>query len=105
MKIIELSSLGADSRQGLNHDIVWRHTQHLPGGVPVLVGPATPDEAHAVLRDLAGALTTWSTEQIGIDVIIDCGRISTGLLMGALRHCLEPREALSKSGRSSCPYS
>jgi hypothetical protein len=46
--------------------------------VSVLVGPATPDEAHAVLRDLAGALTTWSTEQTEIDVIIDCGRIPPG---------------------------
>lgn len=74
-----LSSLAADSRRGLDDDAVWRHAQHLPGGVPVLVGPATPDEAHAVLRDLAGALTTWSTGQTEIDVIIDCGRIPTGL--------------------------
>ncbi len=70
-----LSSLAADSRRGLDDDAVWRHAQHLPGGVSVLVGPATPDEAHAVLRDLAGALGTWSTEQTEIDVIIDCGRM------------------------------
>lgn len=70
-----LSSLAAESRRGLDDDAVWRHVQHLPGGVPVLVGPATPDEAYAVLRDLAGALTTWATEQMEIDVIIDCGRI------------------------------
>jgi MinD-like ATPase involved in chromosome partitioning or flagellar assembly len=74
-----LSSLAADSRRGLDDDAVWRHTQHVPGGVPVLVGPATPDEAHAVLRDLAGALTTWSRKQTEIDVIIDCGRIPPGL--------------------------
>lgn len=74
-----LSSLAAESRRGLDDDSVWRHAQHLPGGVPVLVGPATPDEAHAVLRDLAGALTTWATEQTEIDVIIDCGRIPPGL--------------------------
>jgi MinD-like ATPase involved in chromosome partitioning or flagellar assembly len=73
-----LSSLAADSRRGLDDDAVWRHAQHLPGGVPVLVGPATPDEAHAVLRDIADALTVWSTEQIEIDVIIDCGRIPPG---------------------------
>jgi MinD-like ATPase involved in chromosome partitioning or flagellar assembly len=74
-----LSSLAADSRRGLDDDVVWRHAQYLPGGVPVLVGPATPDEAHAVLRDIADALTAWSTEQIEIDVIIDCGRIPPGL--------------------------
>jgi hypothetical protein len=32
-----------------------------------------------VLRDLAGTLTTWATEQTEIDVIIDCGRIPPGL--------------------------
>jgi hypothetical protein len=32
-----------------------------------------------VLRDIADALTTWSTGQTEIDVIIDCGRIPTGL--------------------------
>lgn len=74
-----LSSLAADSRRGLDDDAVWRHTQYLPGGVAVLVGPAIPDEAHAVLRDIADALTTWSTDQTEIDVIIDCGRIPTGL--------------------------
>jgi len=74
-----LSSLAADSRQGLDDDAVGRHTQHLPGGVPVLVGPATPDEAHAVLRDITDALTVWSTEQTEMDVIIDCGRIPPGL--------------------------
>jgi hypothetical protein len=73
-----LSSLAAESRRGLDGDAVWRHAQHVPGGVPVLVGPATPDEAHAVLRDLAEALNDWSTEQTEIDVIIDCGRIPQG---------------------------
>ena len=74
-----LSSLAADSRRGLDDDAVWRHVQHLPGGVPVLVGPGTPDEAQAVLADLSGALTTWFTEQTEIDVIIDCGRTPPGL--------------------------
>ncbi len=73
-----LSSLAADSRRGLDNDSVWRHTQHLPGGVPVLVGAATLDEAYAVLRDLAGSLTTWATNQAEIDVIVDCGRILPG---------------------------
>lgn len=73
-----LSSLAADSRRGLDNDSVWRHTQHLPGGVPVLVGAATLDEAHAVLRDLTPALTTWATNQTEIDVIIDCGRVLPG---------------------------
>lgn len=74
-----LSSLAADCRRGLDDDSVWRHTQYLLGGVPVLVGAATLDEAYAVLRDLTPALTKWFTNQTEIDVIIDCGRILPGL--------------------------
>lgn len=70
-----MASLAADSRRGLGDEAVWRHAQHLPGGVPVLVGPATAEEAQAVLRDLAGALARWAESQSEIDVIVDCGRI------------------------------
>jgi hypothetical protein len=70
-----ISSLTAESRRGLDDEAVWRHIQHLPGGVPVLVGPATADEAQVVLRDLSSALSAWSTDQTEIDLIIDLGRI------------------------------
>jgi hypothetical protein len=73
-----LSSLAAFARRGLDRDAVWRHVQQLPGGVPVLVGPASADEAHAVLRDLAGVLAEWSSGESGLDVIIDCGRMGPG---------------------------
>ena len=48
-----LSSLAAVGRRGLDDDVVWQHAQQLSGGVLVLVGPASADEAHAVVRDLA----------------------------------------------------
>lgn len=73
-----LSSLAADSRRGFDDDVVLRHTQYLPGGVSVLVGPGTPNEAHAVLRDVTTALIAWSSVQREFDVIIDCGRIPLG---------------------------
>lgn len=73
-----LSSLAAVARRGLDRETVWRHTQQLPGGTPVLVGPASPDEALAVLRDLAGTLAEWSSGELEIDVIVDCGRIGSG---------------------------
>jgi len=73
-----LSSLAAVARRGLDDDTVWKHAQQLPGGVGVLVGPASADEAHAVVRDLAGALATWSAAQTEVDVIVDCGRIAPG---------------------------
>ena len=71
-----LSSLAAVARKGLDEEAVWSHVQHLPGGVPVLVGPASADEAHAVLRDVAGALAGWCVTQTDVDVIVDCGRIA-----------------------------
>jgi MinD-like ATPase involved in chromosome partitioning or flagellar assembly len=73
-----LSSLAAVARRGLDEEAVWRHAQQLPGGVPVLVGPASADEAHAVGRDLAGFLAGWSTAQGGVDIIVDCGRTWPG---------------------------
>lgn len=73
-----LSSLAAVARRGLDDDLVSQHTQQLPGGVRMLVGPASADEAHAVLRDLAGAFAAWSAAQTEVDVIVDCGRIAPG---------------------------
>lgn len=73
-----LSSLAAVARRGLDDDAVWRHAQQLPGGVPVLIGPASADEAHVVLRDLAGAVAAWSAAQTDVDVVVDCGRLMPG---------------------------
>ena len=73
-----LSSLAAVARHGLDEEAVWAHVQQLPGGVRVLVGPASADEAHAVLHDVAGVLTGWCAAQTNVDVIVDCGRIARG---------------------------
>lgn len=73
-----LSSLAATARRGLDDDVVWQHAQQLPGGIPILVGPPTAEEAHAVLRDLARILADWAVADADIDVIVDCGRISPG---------------------------
>ena len=70
-----LSSLAAVARGGLDEEAVWRNVQQLPGGVPVLVGPASAEEANAVLADVAGVLADWCTTQTDVDVIVDCGRI------------------------------
>lgn len=73
-----LSSLAAGSRRGLDQETAWLNVQHLPGGVPVFVGPATSDEARVVLADVFGALSAWSSPHDEIDVIIDCGRLTAG---------------------------
>ena len=69
-----LSSLAAVARRGLDEEAVWRHAQQLPGGVAVLVGPASADEAQVVLRDVGGVLAGWCAAQTDVDVIVDCGR-------------------------------
>jgi MinD-like ATPase involved in chromosome partitioning or flagellar assembly len=71
-----LSSLAAVARSGFDETTVRRHVQELPGGVAVMVGPASAEEAHAVLRDVAGPLAAWCATQDGLDVVIDCGRTS-----------------------------
>ena len=71
-----LSSLAAAARNGLDEEAVWTHVQQLPGGVGVLVGPGSADEAQAVLRDVAGVLAGWCVAQSDVDVIVDCGRIA-----------------------------
>jgi Flp pilus assembly CpaE family ATPase len=73
-----LFSLAAVARGGLDEDAVWPHAQQLPGGVRVLVGPASGDEAHAVLRDVVGLLAGWAAAQSEVDIIVDCGRIAPG---------------------------
>lgn len=71
-----VASLAAAARSGgLTDELVWEHVQRLPGGLPVLVGPPSPDEAYAVLRDVAGELAGWSESQRDVDVIVDGGRI------------------------------
>ena len=70
------SSLAAAARRGLDHDSLWENAQRLPGGLAVLVGPASPEEAHAVWRDLASELTAWSGAHPETDVIVDGDRVA-----------------------------
>ena len=73
-----LASLAAVARRGLDAEVLWQHAQLLPGGVPVLVGPPSADQAHVVLRDLAAYLAEWCADNPEVDVIADCGRLAPG---------------------------
>ena len=73
-----LASLASVARRGLDTELAWRHAQKLPGGLPVLVGPPSAEQAHAVLRDLARVLADWCVTERDVDVIVDCGRIAPG---------------------------
>ena len=44
----------------------------------MLVGPPSPDQAYAVLRDLVSALADWCAGSTEVDVIADCGRLAPG---------------------------
>ncbi|CRK55193.1 hypothetical protein [Alloactinosynnema sp. L-07] len=79
-----LVSLAAAARRGADADLVWRHTQQLPGGLPVICAPPDADQARAALSALAPDPTSGlgvlraAANQPGTVVIVDCGRVDPG---------------------------
>jgi MinD-like ATPase involved in chromosome partitioning or flagellar assembly len=74
-----LVSLAAAARHGAEPGLVWGHTQRLPGGLPVVVGPAGADQARAALAQLtvgSGGVLRRAADRPGTVVIADCGRAS-----------------------------
>ena len=68
-----LLTLAAAGRRGSDPSLVWEHCQRLPGGHPVLAGPASPELARSAL-----AMLTWLPRHLGeleADVLVDCGRL------------------------------
>lgn len=72
-----LVSLAAAGRRSSDPDLVWEHCQTLPGGNPVLAGPASPEQARTALRMLAGLLGRLG--ELDADVLVDCGRLDPRL--------------------------
>ena len=72
-----LVQLGAAFRHALSAAEVWNHTQTLPGGVNVLIGPASAQQGHALghLWDHLGPILGAFRDA---DVVADCGRIEPG---------------------------
>ena len=66
--------LGSTHRRGLTAETIWAHTQSLPGGIPVLVGPPSPEQALA-LREFWTAAGPAMATLPDTDVIMDCGRV------------------------------
>lgn len=80
-----LVSLAAAARRTQEPGLVWRHTQRLPGGLPVVPGPAGARQAHGALTTLTNAregALRQAADRAGTVVIADCGRI--GLASPAL---------------------
>ncbi|GAA2975713.1 chromosome partitioning protein [Actinokineospora diospyrosa] len=79
-----VSWAAAARRAGDDPDLVWRHTQQLPGGLPVVAAPPDADQARAALAALApdpasglGGLRAAAEQQDTV-VVVDAGRLDPG---------------------------
>ncbi|HWO67484.1 MAG TPA: chromosome partitioning protein [Umezawaea sp.] len=79
-----LGSLAAAARRDSDADLAWRHSQQLPGGLPVIVAPPDADLARAALSALAPDPTSGlgvlhaAANRPDTVVIVDCGRVDPG---------------------------
>lgn len=72
-----LGSLAVAARTGLTAEILAGHAQPLPGGLLVVVGASSPEQAGAVVRDVSAPLADLAVGG-GVDVVVDCGRVGPG---------------------------
>ncbi len=70
-----LLSLAAATGNTLSRDGLWEHAQRLPGGLPAVVGPPSPDQASVAMRSVGADMGDWLSAA-PIDVIADVGRLS-----------------------------
>jgi len=75
-----LVSLAAAARADTDPELVWDHTQQLPGGLAVVAGPARADQAHAALAAVCAAdrhagLFDGFTGRGDVVAVVDCGRL------------------------------
>jgi len=69
-----LLSLASHARHQMRPDLLWSHLQRLPpGGVPVLLGVQTFEQAMALGR--VWTLLPQALAGLGVDVLADCGRL------------------------------
>ncbi|MBW3643575.1 MAG: chromosome partitioning protein [Actinobacteria bacterium] len=73
-----LTSLATAARRGLGAGELWRHTQELPGGMGVVVGPDGADSVIAALRSAGQEVGTWLAAQPDVVALADCGRLRPG---------------------------
>lgn len=69
----------APDPRGAGTELLWQHTQRLPGGLPVVVGAVGGEQAKAALSALATSGGTAVLRDAGdagrAAVIVDCGRV------------------------------
>jgi hypothetical protein len=78
-----LVSLAA-ARRPSSPDALTDHVQLLPGGLPVVLAPASADQVQAALRALGERLADVTAGDEGLDVLLDCGRLGLSSPAGDL---------------------
>lgn len=68
-----LLSIAGAGRRGIDRELLLRHSQDL-GGVPVLCGPASAEQARSALATVAGHLGALGSTG-DVDLIVDVGRL------------------------------
>lgn len=71
-----LVSLAAAARRDPGPELVFEHCQALPGGTPVLAGPASPSQARSALSMLLPLFGRFG--ELDAVVLLDCGRLDPG---------------------------
>lgn len=76
-----LVSLAAAARRDSEPDMLWRHTQQLPSGLPVVAAPPGAEHALAALTALtlqgcgSGSVLRLAVRATDMTVVADCGRV------------------------------
>lgn len=76
-----LLSFAAASRRNADPDVLWKHTQELPGGLRAVIAPPSPEQASAALAVLLAdsEIVPRLSRTAGNDaLIVDCGRMDPG---------------------------
>ena len=68
-----LVSLATASRRRMERDALWTHSQQLPCGGAVVVGPPSAAQAQRALQLMADSVVQFA--DVDADVLADCGRL------------------------------
>lgn len=98
-----LVGLAAAARHGGDADLVWRHSNRLPGGLPVVTAPPDADQARAalsaVLPNPSGGLGVLraAANEPGTVLVVDCGRVDPGSPALSIVRCSDVVVLLSRA--------
>ena len=71
-----LLTLAAAIRSSQDPELLWQHSQQLPGGLSIVACPDGADQVHAALAASGTSLGRWLEGLPDVDVICDVGRLA-----------------------------